>query len=167
MARPNDFDRELLEGFSEPMTFEELRAGRHSAPPCRPGVYAVVYAGSGAPRFMTMSTGGWYRGLDPHVPLAELGVRWVTNSRVLYFGKAGGAGLKASLRRRLSAYSRFGLGRKVGHRGGRAIWHIPDSGRLLVCWREERKREPRDVEKALIRRFASHHGRRPFANGQD
>ena len=70
------------------------------------------------------------------------------------------------LRRRLREYSRFGVGEPVAHWGGRMIWQLKNSERLIVAWREVGREETaREFEQRLLRRFAElYDGRRPFAN---
>jgi hypothetical protein len=54
------------------------------------------------------------------------------------------------------------------HSGGRRIWQLTDSSKLLVAWRITDESEvPHDVERTLIKQFHEHHGVRPFANGTD
>ena len=71
------------------------------------------------------------------------------------------------LRGGITAFSRFGLGANVGHRGGRLIWQLANSQGLLICWRPTPGEVPRDVERRLIREFAEHYQKRPFANLTD
>ena len=120
----NDFDRSALTGFDSPLTFADLRAAGHKGPPDEMGVYAVLYPFEERPRFLTAGSGGFFKGKDPNVAVTELGSRWVGDSRILYFGKAGGPGVSATLRDRIRAFSRFGEGKVVGHYGGRLIWQI-------------------------------------------
>jgi hypothetical protein len=82
---------------------------------------------------------------------------------ILYIGKAGGPGIKATLRERLTAYLRGGrTGKYAGHDGGKDIWTLPDRGKLLVCW----KKQPDALteETALIAKYKAEHGKLPFAN---
>lgn len=68
------------------------------------------------------------------------------------------------LERRLKQFADFGAGKPVGHWGGRLIWQLPDSRRLLVAWRETPERVPREVEGELINEFRRVYGKSPFAN---
>jgi hypothetical protein len=53
----------------------------------------------------------------------------------------------------------------IGHRGGRLLWHLKDSGDLLVRWRTCAAGEADSAETAAIACFKeAHDGRRPFAN---
>jgi hypothetical protein len=53
---------------------------------------------------------------------------WVPKTHVMNIGKANIAN------RRLSEYGRLGAGTNIGHKGGRYIWQLADSGDLLVAW---------------------------------
>lgn len=138
-----------------------------SVVPNVPGVYALLRESSSAPTFLEKGTGGFHKDKDPNVGIAKLESSWVEDSSIMYFGKAGGAGNKATLRERLGDYMKFGQGRPVGHKGGRYVWQLADAKDLLVCWKplDVAVAEPREVEKQLISGFkAEHGGRRPFAN---
>ena len=93
------------------------------------------------------------------MPVAVLNGAWVTDSPVVYIGKADVAN------RRLKQFARFGVGEPVGHWGGRYIWQLADSADLLVAWHPISWGEPaREYEKRVLTRFAEIHGARPFAN---
>jgi hypothetical protein len=160
----NESDRSLLAGFGDPVTFADLRAAHHRGPPKEPGVYVAIYPFGGEPQFLPKGSGGIHKDRDPNVSIDELRERWVQASRLLYFGKAGGSEEKAHLRKRISAYSRVGLGKKASHWGGRLIWQIPESELLLICWKKTPGEEPRQVETRLIQRFVAHYCKLPFAN---
>jgi hypothetical protein len=131
------------------------------------GVYVVVRPAPAPPAFLPVSPAGWFTGRDPSYPLERLAAEWVAGSEVVYVGKAGRApGSRRGLRARLREYAAFGSGKAVGHRGGRAIWHLDDSAQLLVAWRETAPaRRASDDESELLADFMAHHeGRLPFAN---
>jgi len=92
------------------------------------------------------------------VPEAALTSNWVDRAEVVYIGKAD------ELRRRLRQFADFGSGRPIGHWGGRLIWQLADSERLLVAWKETPGRIPREVEADLIARFRGIYGKPPYAN---
>jgi hypothetical protein len=96
--------------------------------------------------------------------VSELAARWVSDSPVLYIGKAGGSGTRATLRSRLITYLRHGAGHRAALWGGRAIWQLADAERLLVGWRTIEDMDPRAVERAELAAFVERHGKRPFAN---
>ncbi len=146
-----------FQGFS---TFEELRADGYSAVPEKPGVYIVLMETRAKPVFLEVGTGGWFKGNDPNVPVADLEEKWVPGAIVLYIGKA------AILRRRITQYIKFGSGKRVAHRGGRYVWQIEGSDRLILCWKPTPDEEPREVETALISSFEGSYRGLPFANLQ-
>lgn len=84
---------------------------------------------------------------------------------MLYVGKAG---VRKSdqwgLRKRLDEYRWFGAGEPIGHKGGRYIWQLAGSDRLLVAWRETPDEDPKTAEKDLLAKFVTAYGTRPFAN---
>lgn len=155
---------EEFAGFQGFLPVAALRADRLRAVPERPGVYLVLWPGWERPHFLPQSPAGPHKGRDPSLPVADLRKAWVRDASVLYLGKAGGSGRRATLRSRLRAYLAHGAGRCAGHSGGRAIWQIAGSDALLVAWRVEPSREPRAVERELLRWFEQRYGSRPFAN---
>ncbi|HZP14738.1 MAG TPA: hypothetical protein VFA96_02860 [Nocardioides sp.] len=150
------FDRPTLEaeGFTGFVKFSDLAA---STAPDVPGVYVVIRVGGGDPAFRAASSGGWFKGRDPSVPIDVLTGRWTPDCPVLYIGKA------TSLRKRLRQYARFGAGKPVGHWGGRYIWQLEESADLLVAWKSTSD-DPREVEQCLLATFIERHGCMPFAN---
>lgn len=158
----------LAQGFGGFKTVGELMDGLKTAVPAQKGVYVVLRESVSAPQFLTKGTGGFFKGKDPNVPLAELEANWVTDTPILYIGKAGGTDSSATLQKRLCQYLRFGQGANVGHWGGRYIWQLADSRDLVVCWKGLFTDEPREVEQQMIADFkAAHAGKRPFANLTD
>lgn len=132
--------------------------------PKQQGVYVVLYGKEVKPTFLEEGTGGFFKGKNPNVSIEELEQKWVDYSSVLYIGKAGGSGIKATLNSRLIQYLEFGLGRNIGHWGGRHIWQLADADDLIICWKETTE-EPHDVESRMIDDFKkAHEGKRPFAN---
>ncbi|RKX41032.1 MAG: hypothetical protein DRP64_11815 [Verrucomicrobia bacterium] len=127
-------------------------------------MYVVLRESMNSPEFLKTSTAGWPKDRDPSVTIKQLRKSWVPDTPVLYIGKAGGAKFKSTLRTRLSAYLRHGAGRRAAHWGGRYIWQLADSERLLFAWKATLPEEPRDVERGLILGFESGYGARPFAN---
>ena len=102
--------------------------------PAGSGVYIVTYSGKQPPEFLKTSTGGWFKGQDPTFALDELTVRWIKLARVVYIGMTGD-GPSAGLPKRIRALVRYGTGHNIGHAGGRALWQLPSSRDLVVCWR--------------------------------
>ena len=163
-------NREFLQaqGFEGFKTMGELMNGPSTLIPAQKGVYVVLRESESDPRFLSEGTGGFFKGKNPNVSIAELEANWVEGTPVVYIGKAGGAGSSATLQKRLSQYLRFGQGANVGHWGGRYIWQLSDSRDLIVCWKTLTSDEPREVERQMIADFkAAHGGKRPFANMMD
>lgn len=128
------------------------------------GVYMILCWDQTLAEFLSVGTGGHFKGRDPNISLAELQHHWIENTIVVYIGKAGGDDSKATLRSRLTQYFRFGQGKNVGHYGGRLIWQLKNSKDLLVCWKPLLNEDPRSVEAELIRQFVNTYKKRPFAN---
>lgn len=55
----------------------------------------------------------------------------MAHTPVVYIGKAGKQGGRATLRSRLRAYLRQGRGHRAGHWGGRMVWLIAD---FVACF---------------------------------
>ena len=156
------------QGFEGFKTMGELMDGAKSRIPVQKGVYVVLRESESVPQFLQEGTGGFFKGKNPNVSLAELEENWVAGTQVLYIGKAGGTGSSATLQKRLDQYLRFGQGANVGHWGGRYIWQLADSRDLVICWKVLTNAEPREVERQMIADFkAAHAGKRPFANLMD
>ena len=89
----------------------------------RPGVSAVVWDGAGRPTIAEQSVGGWFKGKDPSVDRFEAASRLIPDNQLTYLGHAAsGSGSKPGLRARIKELRDFGLGKPVGHWGGRLIW---------------------------------------------
>lgn len=156
------------QGFEGFKTMGELMDGAKSRIPVQKGDYVVLREGESVPQFLQEGTGGFFKGRNPNVSLAELEENWVAGTPVLYIGKAGGAASSATLHKRLDQYLRFGQGANVGHWGDRYIWQLADSRDLVICWKVLINEEPREVERQMIADFkAVHAGKRPFANLMD
>ena len=163
-------DRKFLmaQGFEGFKTMGELMNGGRHFIPAQMGVYVVLRESESAPVFLTEGSGGFFKGQNPNVSIAELQANWVDNSSIVYIGKAGGIGSSATLFKRLSQYLRFGQGANIGHWGGRYIWQLADSRNLIVCWKTLTMDDPREIEHEMIAEFKSaHSGMRPFANLTD
>jgi hypothetical protein len=132
--------------------------------PVGSGVYVVTYTGEQPPEFLQTSTGGWFKRNDPTLELEELEARWVKRARVVYIGMTGD-GPSAGLRTRIRALVRYGTGHNIGHAGGRALWQLPSSGDLVVCWRPTKNgAEAVSEERRLLNAFRDQHKRLPLAN---
>jgi hypothetical protein len=159
---PRSFSRADLEtcGFVGWETWEDLRHSGFERVPADPLVYVVYRPATSTPTFRKTSPAGHHKGQDPTVAIPVLEENWVASSQVMNIGKAD----KGS--RRLGEYGRFGAGANIGHKGGRYIWQLADSGELLVAWHVISWDElALDYEKRLLAHFAAQHdGAWPFAN---
>jgi hypothetical protein len=125
-----------------------------------PGVYLILRCSTEPPVFLEKGTGGWFKGIDPNVPLSVLREKWVEGTEIMYIGKAG-----TSLRKRLRHYMRFGDGIDAPHKGGRHIWQLADSRKLQVCWKVlPLAVDSEMVEMLMIEKFKDKCGKLPFAN---
>ena len=140
----------------------ELRRTRCAGLPQHAGVYLIERDSDGLPDFLPASTGGWFKGQDPNCAPDVIRANWVDGAHIVYIGKAAG---RKGLKKRLCQLIDFGGGKPIGHRGGRLLWHLPDSEELLVRWRTCTADEADRAETAAILDFkSSHQGMRPFAN---
>ena len=126
--------------------------------PTTGGIYIVVRDSDVYPTFLEIGTGGFHKDRDPNVPISTLEANYVTDSKIMYIGKA------TSLRKRVLDLLRFGAGASVGHYGGRLLWQLADSNELLIAWKETPNEDPREVEAIMLKDFAATHGCLPFAN---
>lgn len=125
-----------------------------------PGVYLILRRSAEPPIFLEKGTGGWFKGIDPNVPISVLKEKWVEGTEIMYIGKAG-----TSLRKRIRTFMRFGMGLDSPHKGGRYIWQLADSRDLLVCWKSISENiDPGAVESTMIDEFEKKHSKLPFAN---
>ena len=151
-----------MDGFSEPVAIEELRRTRYIGITESPGIYVIVRVADGRPGFLAASSGGWFKGKDPSYPLEVASESWVEGAHVLYVGMTRA---RKGLKSRLCQFFDFGSGKAIGHRGGRLLWHLEDSGQLVVRWRTCPASEADAAETAAIACFkAVYDGKRPFAN---
>ena len=150
-------------GFSGFLTVDFLMATDCADVIERKGIYFVIHPFD-QPSFLSTSVGGHFKGKDPTVSLSILENNWIDNTRVVYIGQTGGSGSKATLKKRLRQYMRFGEGDPVGHWGGRFIWQIENHRDLLVAWKTTGLNDARTVEKSLISEFKDIYGSRPYAN---
>ncbi|MDR3296396.1 MAG: hypothetical protein LBT26_11330 [Clostridiales Family XIII bacterium] len=142
--------------FSDTVTIAEFM--KKNTAPATSGVYKVLYKGKGMPDLLAKGTGGTHEGKDLNYDVAELKEKWVEGVETVYIGKA------KNLHERLQTYMRFGQGKDASHRGGRAIWQIADSQKLLVCWAETDNYpgEFNGQDLGLFRKFLDGHYYRAF-----
>ena len=134
--------------------------------PNKMGVYCIICLEDNC-EFLDIGSGGHFKGKNPNVLPSLLKINWVHKAKIVYIGKAGGSQSNATLQSRLKQYFKFGQGRRVGHWGGRLIWQMENSQKLIVAWKSLNTEEPRDYETELIKKFVTRHGKRPFANLKD
>jgi hypothetical protein len=149
-------------GFVGFKKMKELFADNSTIPDIK-GVYLILNPSKSA-EFLTVGTGGQFKGKNPNVEIEVLFKNWVDDTIVVYIGKAGKEGSSATLQSRLRQYFDFGKGKKVGHWGGRLIWQLSNSADLLVCWKSLPTDDPRKIESQLIMEFVSKYSKLPFAN---
>jgi hypothetical protein len=151
-----------LDGFSEPTSINDLHRSFCSCVPSTPGTYLITRTSNRNPDFLPKSPAGWFKRKDPSYSPEVVQANWIQGARVVYVGKAGG---KNGLKGRLCQLLDFGFGKPVGHRGGRLLWHLKDSGALLVRWRTCAAEGADRAETDAIRSFkAVYGGKRPYAN---
>lgn len=131
------------------------------AAPRMPGVY-VVSVDVTEPIVWQPNCGGWFKDRDPAISLERLNLNWVNGAEIGYIGKAN------DLKRRLVEFAKFGLGRRIGHWGGRILWHLPQPDQLRVAWKVvDHGIDPALEERKMIKDFAMAYGKPPFANHPD
>lgn len=149
-------------GFMGFKKMDELFVDNSSIPRI-PGVYLILSLHKNI-EFLTVGSGGFFKGKNPNVPIDKLKKNWVEKTPVVYIGKAGKDGSNVTLHSRLKCYLRFGKGKNVAHWGGRLIWQLKNYNDLVVCWKSLPKEDPRTIEKSLIRSFILEYSKKPFAN---
>lgn len=164
MYTPFSKDWLQAEGFEGFVTFQDL-LDKRASPPESAGVYMIYYNGPATPVFAATEDGGFLKKIYPDLDVSLLRENWVPDAAVLYIGKAGGKGAKATLNSRLMQYLDYGCGKSAGHRGGKYIWQLENPYALCVCWRVVRPDEmPGQVALNYIALFISVYRKMPFAN---
>ena len=159
----NDIDEIKKAGFTGFKKMRELFVDSSIIPRTK-GVYFVLNLDKRTPKFLTVGTGGHFKGKNPNVSISELKANWIDKTIVVYIGKAGKEGSSATLYSRLKQYFGFGQGGNVGHWGGRLIWQLKNCNDLVVCWKALPREDPRNFEANFIKQFVSKYSDRPFAN---
>ena len=159
----------MLKNFTNNRTVKELKTENFdwSSIPSAQGVYVVVYSSTKNPSYLSNGLGGFFKKMNPNVPLEILKQNWVDfelgDDNIIYIGKAGGGSTQETLKRRIRTYIRFGSGKPSSHRGGRYIWQLANSDSLRIHWKESDN--PIKEEKAMLLEFKARHSNRlPFAN---
>jgi hypothetical protein len=152
------FSVEMLRGrgFEGFVRARDLYLDRCAVVPRTPGLYVVLRTEEAAPKALSRSQGGLFKGKDPTVDVDAIKARLIASTPTLYIGKGD------QLQRRVRQLLDFGNGRPVGHYGGRLLWQLAGSDDYLIAWREDSS--PRTAEAALLDEFMSAFGSLPFAN---
>ncbi len=91
----NDIDEIRKAGFTGFKKMSELFLDS-SMLPDNNGVYLVLNIDNKPGEFLTVGSGGHFKGKDPNISLADLKSNWVDNTKVVYIGKATFIKVKAS-----------------------------------------------------------------------
>jgi hypothetical protein len=133
-------------GFSGFVTFGELHKDEFAAVPATGGVHVVLAWGGTKVAFLATNPGGRFKDRDPTVKREVLRAKWIDGCEVVYIGKGD------ALKSRVKHYPAFGAGKPVGHWGGRYIWQIRGSAKLLVAWKKCAQNETAaEMEARLLR----------------
>ena len=162
----NTVGPQMLDGidvgeFAPGATLAELYQERYKSLPVDAGVYLVVRDSTDGPSFAQESPAGWFKQKDPSYPISVVNENWVLGAKLVYIGKAAG---RRGLRQRVCQLIDFGYGKAIGHRGGRALWHLEDFPTFRLSWQVCDATAADEFESQLIQQFREHHGARPFAN---
>ena len=151
-------------GFCGFKTVAELRENINVVPELT-GVYVLLRPNDDEPVFLENGTGGFFKKKNPNVALPNLIAKWVKDTSIVYIGKADISPKtgERGLRTRLREYLDFGQGLNIGHWGGRYVWQLKDSAKLIVCWKRV-DGNAEQVERQMIMAFQAEHGKYPFAN---
>ena len=145
-------------GFDGFVSVKDLCNGRDVIPNVQ-GVYLVLLPNGSKMDFNIKNPAGIRGGRNPTVLIEELEKNRVSDTVVLYIGKA------KKLNERIHCYLKHGMGSdSAAHWGGRMIWQLRDSQNLLFCWKTNEDEDSFEVERELINSFCELYKKRPFAN---
>ena len=152
------------EGFCGFVSLRSLQASGYSNIPKGPGVYLVLNVDGHDSSFLKKNIGR-HSFKKPTVAVSVLREKWVDGATVLYVGKAGGTGLKSTLRSRIRQLVAFGIASSNAHWGGRYLWQLENAFDLQICWKVCTEGESSDKEESewLFQFYRKHH-KIPFAN---
>lgn len=142
-------------------TVKELKKSCKIIPDCK-GIYVVFRKNSDEmPRMLAAGPVSEHNGKALAYPKDFLEKKWVSGTRIVYIGKS-----DSSLRTRIRTYMNYGKGKDAPHRGGRAIWQLPDADELVIGWKTiNSSLSARELEAKLISEFKGRNGGKlPFAN---
>lgn len=152
--------RERFAGF---VSVRGLRSSELDEVPAEAGVYMALWQ-SRKPRFREQGPIAVYKNRCGFYAVDKLNRKWVKGALVQYIGKTEAI---SGLNGRIKAFLDWGKG-KTGHAGGRAVWQMVGSERMLICWKPVanmgKRKTPLAVEIGLISQFERIYGRLPFAN---
>jgi hypothetical protein len=148
-----------FEGFA---SVRDVRRDDCRSLPRENGVYVLVRAREGEPRFNARGTAAFWRGQNPNLKVEDLATRWVPGAILVYVGRAAGTGVRGKLQQRVKRLLRFGEGKNVAHWGGRYVWQLTDAYDLQVAWKVCKDAVRQEV--ALLGAFEARHDAPPFAN---
>jgi hypothetical protein len=157
-------NRETLEslGFVGFQSVADLRAwGCTPIPADAAGVYVVLAPSGMSATFLSHNPGGWFKGKDPTVGVDVLHSRWVPDTPVVYIGRASQTH-RTNLHKRVRKFLDFGVGKPVGHWGGRLIWQVADADWFIIAWKP--CADFKKIEAQLLDDFERQHCCLPFAN---
>jgi len=107
----------------------------------------------------------WNAGIPAPPELCPaLRVRWLPEQPILYIGKAGGLGLKSTLRKRIRQFYRHRHGDRSPHRGGHDLKLLLPRLPVWLFWAPTEDRLA--VERKILAAFRADAGHRPFASRQ-
>ena len=86
------------QGFDGFKTIDELRASKLTPVPKFPGDYLILKNHITKPEFLAKSPAGCFKGKDPSIDPVELSTRWISESPILYIGKAGSSGSRSTFK---------------------------------------------------------------------
>lgn len=152
-------------GFSGFVTVERLNVNKSIIPDSK-GVYVVLRKmETDMPKFLAVETGPLtHKGRAMNYSIEELKLNWVRDTSVVYIGKT-----DQLLRKRIRTYLSYGQGNDAAHRGGRAIWQLPESEDLVFAWKViSPYASAESLESEMIQQFKLEHSfQRPYANMRD
>jgi len=153
----------MLEGFIKVGKIKDWKLWIDRLPKQK-GVYAITRENEESPHFISVGTGGFYKNIDPNVPIEKLLEKWACSShKIMYIGRANydDGNIKSkdctvTIQKRVREYMHFGNAKQSPHRGGKYIWQMADSGELDVWYKV--CNFPQTLEGELIEKY------HPFAN---
>ena len=96
----NDIEDLIKFGFTGFKSVEELNKNPDLIP-AQKGVYLVLNMSDKKVEFLLKGAGGFFKGKDPNLSIADLKSNWVKNCRTIYIGKAGSLSSEATLKNRI------------------------------------------------------------------